>query len=67
MSVVNWTARPDESVPIHSVNIVVLGDRGVGKTAVCRVRIVFNTPWSRCGPGSRERTLAVLRRKNAKK
>ena len=31
------TARQDECVPIHSGNIVVLGGRGVGKTALCQV------------------------------
>ena len=29
--------RPDEGVPLHLVNIVVLGDTGVGKTAICQV------------------------------
>ena len=29
--------RPDEAVPIHRANILVLGGQGVGKTAICQV------------------------------
>ena len=40
-------ARPDESAPIHCVNIAVIGDRGVGKTSLCQVDLLIQKRYLR--------------------